>query len=78
MALLELNQPITKDTEVRATPARPRPTVTEGETYLRTPSSRKKFEEQPNRMAAENRVPPKVEGRQEENFSSVGKWRQRA
>lgn len=77
MVLPELNQPITKDTEVRATPARLRPTVTEGETCFRTPSWKKKFEEQPNRKAAENTVPPKVKGGQEENFSSIGKWWQR-
>jgi len=74
----ELKQPITKDTEVRATPPRTRPTVTEGETRFRTPSCKKKFEEQPNRTAAENRVPPKVKGRQRGNFNGVGKWRQRA
>jgi hypothetical protein len=57
MALPELNQPNTKkNTEVRATPARPLgPTVTEAETCFRTPSRKENFEGQPNRAVAEHR-----------------------
>jgi len=50
MALPELNQPNTKNTEVWATPPRPpRPTGTEVETCFRTQSRQENFEGQPSR-----------------------------
>jgi hypothetical protein len=72
MPLPELTQ-IQKEPEVRATLARPPGAVTEAETCFRTPSRKENFEGQPNRTVAEHRVPPKVKGKHEEKFGSVGK-----
>ena len=72
MGLPELKKRNTKKHRSPGNTSKTPDAVTEDETCCRTASRKENFEE-PNRTVAENKIPPKVEGRQAAKLGSAGK-----